>query len=96
MPRTRRPITAAIRRWIHSAQAWKSPSEGTTWPWQKGQSGQPMPLSVARTTTPTMTSPSVAARVRPTSFWYRVTEPPPGLRLPISGREQARPDAGGL
>ena len=41
-----------------------------------GQSGQPSPESVARTMTPTVTSASVVNRVRPASFWKRVTGSP--------------------
>ena len=44
-----------------------------TWPWHSGQSGQPMPEPVARTTTPTVTSRIVATTVARASFWKRVT-----------------------
>ena len=68
-------ITATVR-WIHSIQAFVSPSDGTIWPWQSGQSGQPRPESVARTMTPIVTSPRAVARVSAASFWKRFTRPP--------------------
>ena len=56
-------MTTATVRWIHSIQAFGSPSGGMSWPWQSGQSGQPRPESVARTMTPIVTSPRAVARV---------------------------------
>ena len=72
--RTRR--ATATSRWIHSIQAFGSSSGGMSWPWQSGQSGQPSPESVARTTTPIVTSRSVVTRVAAASFWKRVTRRP--------------------
>src|SRR5215218_9755960 len=68
--------TAAIERWTHSIQALGSSSGGMTWPWQSGQSGQPMPESVARTITPIVTSSTVMTTVARASFWNRVTAGP--------------------
>ena len=62
-PRISKPMTAATVRWIHSIQAFGSSSGGRSWPWQNGQSGQPRPESVARTTTPIVTSTRAVARV---------------------------------
>src|SRR3954452_3432032 len=66
-------MTAATVRWIHSSHALESPSGGITWPWHRGQSGQPMPEPVTRTITPTVTSRIVATTVARAVFWKRVT-----------------------
>ena len=47
-------------------------SGGNTPPWQRGQSGQPNPDSVTRTTPPKITKAKVeiaVARVRPLNHW---------------------------
>ena len=87
-PRISKPMTTATVRWIHSIQAFVSPSDGMSWPWQSGQSGQPSPESVARTMTPIVTSPRAVARVSAASFWKRVTRRPfyPGGALPADSR----------
>ncbi len=54
-PRTRKPTMTPHQRWIDSSQAAVSPSAGMTCPLQSGQSGQPMPDPVLRTTTPMRT-----------------------------------------
>jgi hypothetical protein len=46
------------------------------WPWQSGQSGQPIPEPVARTMTPIVTSNSVITTLATARFWNRVTRPP--------------------
>ena len=61
-----------LPRCTHSIHALESPSAGSTWPWQSGQSGQPRPESVARTTTPMTTSRYVITTVAAASFWKRV------------------------
>ena len=52
-------MIAATVRWIHSSHALVSSSGGSTRSWHSGQSGQPMPESVARTMTPIVTSRTV-------------------------------------
>ena len=69
-------MIAAIVRWVHSIQALASSIGGSSRPWQNGQSGQPRPESVARTTTPTMTSRIAVPRVSAASFWKRVNGSP--------------------
>ncbi|HEX2158001.1 MAG TPA: hypothetical protein VHS79_13660 [Actinomycetes bacterium] len=54
--------TEAISRWECSIQACSS-AGGTSLPKQRGQSGQPSPESVARTSPPTAMSTNVAAIV---------------------------------
>src|SRR3954454_13718196 len=66
-------MTTATVRWIHSIHAFVSPSDGISWPWHSGQSGQPSPESVARTMTAIATSPRAVARVSAASFWKRFT-----------------------
>ncbi len=53
--RVRKMTTEAVSRCEYSMMAWYS-SGGTSDPWQRGQSGQPRPESVARTIPPTTTS----------------------------------------
>ena len=49
-------MTTATPRWNHSIHAALLPIGGIHDPWQVGQSGQPMPLSVERTIAPMTTS----------------------------------------
>ena len=63
----------ATVRWIHSSQAFGSSSGGMIWPWQRGQSGQPIPDPVARTMTPIVTRTMAVTTVAAASFWKRVT-----------------------
>ena len=69
-------MIAAMVRWAHSIHAFGSSIGGSSWPWQNGQSGQPRPESVARTTTPTMTSRIAVPSVSAASFWKRVNGSP--------------------
>ena len=59
---TRAPTTLATSRCEYSMRTWYS-NGGMICPWQSGQSGQPRPDSVARTTPPSVISPNVAATV---------------------------------
>ncbi len=69
-------MIAAMVRWTHSIHAFGSSIGGSSWPWQNGQSGQPRPESVARTTTPTMTSRIAVPSVSAASFWKRLNGSP--------------------
>ena len=67
-------MAAATVRWTHSIQALGSSSGGISWPWQSGQSGQPIPEPVARTITPIVTSARVITTLSVASRWNRVNE----------------------
>src|SRR2546421_3959186 len=59
---TVRPETIARNRWVHSIRVAGS-SDGRNCPWQRGQSGQPKPEPVTRTTPPQTTTRNDATRL---------------------------------
>src|SRR5919108_3345940 len=66
-------LTTTVRdRWLYSMSAWYS-SGGISRPWHFGQSGQPSPERVARTSPPTPIRANVAAVVATTSLRNRLT-----------------------
>src|SRR6266567_3885134 len=67
--------TAATSRWECSIQACRF-GGGVSLPKHRGQSGQPSPESVARTSPPTAISRNVAVVVATARRWKRVTNPP--------------------
>ena len=59
---TASPETIARKRCVHSMRVAGS-SDGRNWPWQSGQSGQPRPEPVTRTTPPQTTTRNDARRL---------------------------------
>ena len=59
---TSTPTTLAVRRWEYSMRTWYS-NGGMICPWQRGQSGQPRPDSVARTSPPMVIRANVTTTV---------------------------------
>ena len=68
-PSTRKPTSTPHQRWMDSIQALSSPIAGMIRPLHSGQSGQPRPDPVLRTTTPMTIITKVATTVERASFW---------------------------
>ena len=62
-------VSVAARRWLYSSHAPRS-AGGMRRPWHRGQSGQPRPEPVTRTTPPTVTVNRAAMRAAQASGAY--------------------------